>query len=111
MNEVNPRMKRKSPLPFTKPWEPRVVYRANFVVVTIPFLVEDRKRLLFITRLMGLPVDTRETPQGRLKSKRTTSKELCFSFFVEIEIKSLKRGVGIIATQAKSRKGLPTFLS
>lgn len=49
MNEMNPRMKIKSP----KQWEPRDL------VVTIPFLVEDRKRLLL--RLIGSPVDTRET--------------------------------------------------
>ena len=50
--------------------EPRVVYRANFVVVTIPFLVEDRKRLLFITRLIGFAVYTRETSTRQAKRVR-----------------------------------------
>lgn len=50
--------------------EPRLVYRANFVVVTIPFLVEDRKRLLFITRLIGSAVDTRETSTRQAKRVR-----------------------------------------
>lgn len=63
-----PRMKRKSPLPFTKPWG--VPSRANLVVVTIPFLVEDWKRLLFITRLIGSAVDTRETPTRQAKRVR-----------------------------------------
>ena len=50
--------------------EPRLVYRANLVVVTIPFLVEDRKRLLFITRLIGSAVDTRETSTRQAKRVR-----------------------------------------
>lgn len=50
--------------------EPRPVYRANLVVVTIPFLVEDRKRLLFITRLIGSAVDTRETSTRQAKRVR-----------------------------------------
>ena len=50
--------------------EPRLVYRVNFVVVAIPFLVEDRKRLLFITRLIGPAVDTRETSTRQAKRVR-----------------------------------------
>jgi len=38
--------------------------------VTIPFLVEDRKRLLFITRLIGSAVDTRETSTRQAKRVR-----------------------------------------
>lgn len=62
--------------------EPLLVYRANLVVVTIPFLVEDRKRLLFITRLIGSAVDTRETSTRQAKRVRgqQAKKELRFLF-------------------------------
>lgn len=44
MNEMNPRMKIQSTL-LLNHGEPRVVLRTNWVVVTIPFLVEDRETL------------------------------------------------------------------
>ncbi len=50
--------------------EPQVVYREKLVVVTIPFLVEDWKRFLFITRLIGSIVDTRETSTRQAKRVR-----------------------------------------
>lgn len=72
MNEMNPRPGWKDIIPslLLNHGEPRLVYRANFVVVTIPFLVEDRKRLLFITRLIGSAVDTRETSTRQAKRVR-----------------------------------------
>ena len=47
--------------------------------MTIPFLVEDRKRLLFITRLIGSAVDTRETSTRQAKRVRG-QQELRFLF-------------------------------
>lgn len=82
--------------------EPLVVYRTNWVVVTRPFLVEDRNSLHHETDRIRHPRDLHNWV-----SKRTTSKELCFHFFVEIEIKFFKKGVGIMnAGQVKKRTSL-----
>lgn len=82
--------------------EPLVVYRTNWVVVTRPFLVEDRNYLHHETDRIRHPRDLHNWV-----SKRTTSKELCFHFFVEIEIKFFKKGVGIMnAGQVKKRTSL-----
>jgi len=83
MNEMNPRMKRKSPLPFTK-GEPRVVYRTNWVVVTPWKIVLD-----FSSSRDWSDLHTRETStkQAKKKSKKTESKELCFHFHLNKEMK------------------------
>jgi hypothetical protein len=91
MNEMNPRMKRKYP----KQWEPRDL------VVTIPFLVEDRKRLLFITRLIGSAVDTRETSTRqakRVRGQQAKSYDLIFVLsLLRLKSSSFKqKGVGIL---------------
>ena len=61
---------------------PGVVYRANLVVVTIPFLVEDRKIFLFITRLIGSAVDTRET--STRQAKRVRGQQAKSSAFISL---------------------------
>ena len=66
--------------------EPRPVSRANLVVVTIPFLVEDRKRLLFITRLIGSAVDTRETSTRQAKRVRGQQSYAFFSLTLNMNL-------------------------
>lgn len=100
MNEMNPRANLPSLL--LNHGEPPVVYRTNWVVVTRPFLMEDRNSLYHETDRIRHPRE----PHNWV-SKRTTSKELCFHFFVEIEIKFFKKGVGIMnAGQVKKRTSL-----
>lgn len=110
MNEVNPRMKRKSPLPFTKPWGAPSSLPSKFSCRDDTFL-SGRSEIIFITRLIGSAVDTRETSTRQAKRVRG-QQELCFNFFVEIEIKFFKKRVGIMhAGQVKKRTSLLIFHS
>jgi hypothetical protein len=88
MNEMNPRPGWKDIIPslLLNHGEPRLVYRANFVVVTIPFLVEDRKRLLFITRLIGSAVDTRETSTRQAKELEDNKQAVTLSLPLNLNL-------------------------
>jgi len=60
-------MKKKFPLPFTKPWGAPSSLPDKLSCRDDTF--QHRKRLLFITRLIGSAVDTREifTRQAKIK--------------------------------------------
>lgn len=103
MNEIDPRMKRKSPLPFTKPWGAPSSLPNKLSCRDDTFL-SGRSEILFITRLIGSAVDTRETSTRQAKRVRG-QQELCFHFFVEIEVKFLRVGI-MHAGQVKKRTSL-----
>jgi len=95
MNEIHPRMKIKSPLLFTKPWgaPSSLPGKLSCRDDTLLFLVEDRKRLLFITRLIGSAVDTRETSTRQTQRVRgQQAKSVAFISLLRLKSSSLKRG-------------------
>lgn len=102
MNEMNPWMKRKSPLPFTKPWGAPSSLPDKLSCRDDTFL-SGRSEILFITRLIGSAVDTRET--STRQAKRVIGQQANrYAFISLLRLKSSKKGVGIMhAGQVKKR--------
>ena len=82
MNEMNPRMKIKYPLPFTKPWGAPSSLPDKLSCRDDTFL-SGRSEILFITRLIGSAVDTRET-STRQAAKRVRGQEAKSYAFISL---------------------------
>lgn len=92
MNEMNPRMKKKYPLPFTKPWGAPSSLPDKLSCRDDTF-ISGRSEIIFITRLIGSAVDTRETSTRQAKRVRgQQAKSYAFISLLRLKSSSLKRG-------------------
>lgn len=86
MNEMNPRMKRKYLLPFTKPWGAPSSLPDKLSCRDDTFQ-RGRSEILFITRLIGSAVDTRETSTFFYSLQRS----FLYSLLLDLDSKQVLR--------------------